>query len=240
MSEKETLTSLNDGIRLLQNPDGLVYGTDALLLAAFLRPSPKALAAEIGSGCGMISLLVAKHGKCRHIDALEIQEEYAALTARNCEANGLSDTVTAVCTDVRNHIGSYDLLFMNPPYMTVTCGRRNENDGKYAARHEVNGTITELCGAAARLLKTGGDLYVVYRPDRLTDLLDAMRQSKIEPKRLCFVHPTAEHKPCLVLVAGKRGGKSGCDVLRPLFLTDRDGNRTPDAAAIYQTGEWVD
>lgn len=240
MTKKETLTEVNFGISLLQNPDGLTYGTDALLLAAFVRRSPSAFAAEIGSGSGIVSLLVAKHGKCRHIDALEIQEDYAALTARNIAANGMSDTVTAVFADARTHRGEYDIVFMNPPYMRVDGGRRNEDDGKFAARHEVNGTVYDLCHAAARLLKTGGDLTVVYRPDRLIDLLDAMRESRIEPKRLCFIHPTAEHKPCLVLVSGKRGAKSGCDLLRPLFLTDSEGNRTPDAAVIYDTGDWVE
>lgn len=240
MTSKETLTEVNHGINLYQNPDGLTYGTDALLLAAFVRRSPNALAAEIGSGSGIVSLLVAKHGKYRHIDALEIQEDYAALTARNIEANGLTGTVTALHADARTHRGEYDTVFMNPPYMTVDGGRRNEDDGKFAARHEVNGKIDDLCHAAARLLKTGGNLTVVYRSDRLIDLLDAMRGSKIEPKRLCFVHPTAAHKPCLVLVSGKRGAKSGCDILRPLFLTDNEGNRTPDAAFIYNTGEWVE
>lgn len=240
LREDETLTEVNDHIQLIQNRKGLTYGTDAYLLSAFVRPSPQANAAEIGSGSGIISLLLAARHKLKHIDALEVQAYYADLTARNIALNGLSEAVTAHHADARDWRADYDLVFMNPPFMKADSGYRNEDEGKFAARHEVFGDLTALCRATAGLLKTGGNLYAVYRPDRLTDLLVAMREARIEPKRLCFVHPTAAHKPCLVLVAGKKDGKSGCDLLRPLFLTDANGKQTPDAERIYATGNWVE
>ena len=236
----ETLTKVNDGIELIQNPAGLTFGTDALLLAAFLRPAPHAAAAEFGSGSGIVSMLLAKRHKLRHIDALEVQPYYADLTRRNVLHNGLGDQIEAVCRDVRELSYEYDIIFSNPPYMKTESGKRNENDGKFAARHEVNGDIHDFCRAAAKNLKYGGDFYAVYRPDRMMDLLSAMRNAAIEPKRLCFVHPSERHKPCLLLVAGKRGGKAGCDIMRPLFLTREDGSPTPDATRIYETGDWVE
>ncbi len=234
IAANETLTNVNDGLALIQNPDGLTFGTDAFLLSAFVRRAPHAMAAEFGSGSGIVSMLLAKRNKLKHIDAIEVQPYYADLTRRNLLHNRLEDRVEAIRCDVRELSREYDVIFSNPPYMKTESGRRNEDDGKFAACHEVNGNIDDFCRAAAKNLKYGGDFYVVYRPDRMIDLLAAMRNAAIEPKKLCFVHPDEAHKPCLLLVAGKRGGKAGCDVMRPLFLT------SPDAARIYETGDWVE
>jgi tRNA1(Val) A37 N6-methylase TrmN6 len=124
--------------------------------------------------------------------------------------------------------------------MKTESGKRNSDDGKYAARHEVFGDITELCNAASKMLKYGGDLYVVYRPDRMIDLICAMRKSGIEPKNLCMVHQSPSHAPCLMLISGKKGGKSGINVMRPLILTDQGGNDTEDCRYIYENGEWIE
>ncbi len=235
----ETLTTVNDGIELIQNPTGLTFGTDALLLAAFVRRAPQAIAAEFGSGSGIVSMLLATRRKLKKIYALEIQPYYADLTRRNLLHNHLDTVVEAVCGDARRFSYACDVVFTNPPYMKVESGKRNEDDGKFAARHEVNGDIDDFCRAAAQNLKYGGDFYVVYRPDRTIDLLSAMRNAGMEPKRLCFVHADCHHKPCLLLAAGKRGGKAGCDVMRPLFLCHPDGTPTPDALHIYETGDWT-
>ena len=237
--ENETLTDVNDGIRLIQNKKGLTYGTDAYLLSAFIKEKKSGTAAEIGSGSGIISLLLAQRGKFKRIFALEVQEYYASLTRRNAVLNGLDGVVEAVHTDARDFKTECDAVFMNPPYMKVGDGRRNEDDGKYAARHEVNGDITELCRAACGMLKFGGNAYVVYRPDRLTDLICALRESALEPKSLCFVHQSARHEPCLALICAKKGGKSGVTVMRPLILTDENKNESDDCKYIYENGNWL-
>jgi tRNA1Val (adenine37-N6)-methyltransferase len=235
----EILSIVNDGIRLIQNQNGLKFGTDALLLAAFIRRAPRAEAVEIGPGSGIISLLLASRGKINHITAVEVQPYYADLTARNAAENGLSDRITSVCGDIRDYGCSADIVFTNPPYMRAESGKNNFDEGKYIARHEVKGTIGELCSAAGRLLQTGGRFYCVYRPERLPDLLDAMRQAKIQPKRLCFVHSDTVHPPSLFLIGGIKDGKPGCDVTRPLFLA-RDGGPTAEAQHIYDTGDWFE
>lgn len=238
--ENEFVTDVNDGIRLIQNKNGLTYGTDAYLLSAFIKARPSGTAAEIGSGSGIISLLLAARRKFSHIYALEVQEYYASLTDRNIRLNGLEGIVEALHTDARDFRGECDTVLMNPPYMKTECGKRNLDDGKYAARHEVFGDVGELCAAASRMLKYGGDLYAVYRPDRLTDLICAMRDSGVEPKVVCFVHQTLSHSPCLVLISAKKGGKSGLKLLRPLILTDGHGCDTEDCKAIYEKGEWTE
>ncbi len=237
--ENESLTEVNDGIKLIQNKKGLTYGTDAYLLSAFIKGKKSGTAAEIGSGSGIISLLLAQRGKFKKIFALEVQEYYARLTERNAALNGLDGIVSAVHTDARDFKTECDTVFMNPPYMKVANGKRNEDDGKYAARHELNGDIGELCRAASGMLKYGGDAYVVYRPDRLTDLICALRESKLEPKSICFVFQSASHAPCLVLVGAKKGGKSGVNVIRPLILTDENGNESDACKYIYDNGTWL-
>ena len=239
LSENEFLTDVNDGIRLIQNKKGLTYGTDAYLLSAFVKARPSGTAAEIGSGSGIISLLLGARKKFAKIYALEVQEYYASLTGRNAALNGLDGIVEAVHTDAREFKTECDAVFMNPPYMKTESGKRNADDGKYAARHEVFGGVDELCAAAAGMLKYGGDLYVVYRPDRMTDVICAMRNSGVEPKTLCFVHQSTLHQPCLMLVSGKKGGKSGITLLRPLILTE-NGAESDDVKKIYESGVWVD
>ena len=239
LTENEFITDVNDGIRLIQNKNGLTYGTDAYLLSAFVKARPYGTAAEIGSGSGIISLLLAARRKFSHIYALEVQEYYASLTGRNAVLNGLDGTVEALHVDAREFKTECDTVLMNPPYMKTESGRRNADDGKYAARHEVHGDVRELCGAASRILKYGGDFYAVYRPDRMADFVCAMRESGIEPKTLCFVYQSVSHQPCLMLISGKKGGKSGMTLLRPLILTE-NGEQTEDVKKIYESGAWVD
>ncbi len=238
-NQNETLTPVNDGINLIQNTQGLTFGTDALMLAGFVRKMPQAAAAEFGSGSGIISLLLAARGKLKHIDAIEVQKYYAELTERNAVLNGLDGIITAVHGDVRELTSEYDVIFSNPPYMKTESGKRNLDDGKYAARHEVNGDISDFCRVATKCLKFGGLFYCVYRPDRAVDLLAAMREARLEPKRMIFVCPDTEHKPCLMLVEAKNGGKSSCDI-RNFHLTEaKTGLPTAEAEALYKTGEIV-
>ena len=240
LRDGETLCEVNDGIRLIQDPKGLTFGTDAFLLSAFVRRSPRAVAAEYGSGSGIISLLLASRGKLGRIFALEAQEYYAELTERNAHLNGLSEKVTAMHCDVRELLCEYDIIFSNPPYMKTDSGKRNLDDGKFAARHEVLGGIADFCASAAKNLKFGGLFYCVYRPDRAVDLICAMREHGIEPKRICFVHADTLHQPCLMLVEGKRGASPSCDLMPPLFLyNDKTTVLTDRAQKIYDTGDWI-
>ena len=159
LSENERLDYVNDQLKLIQRTDGLTFGTDALLLAAYIGDGYRQ-ALEIGAGSGILSLLLATRGKAEHITAVEIQPEYAELTARNVLCNRLSDKIGTVCRDVRDiptpEIERYDLVFTNPPYLTCGSGRLCGLAQKSAARHEVHGTLTELLGAAARVTIHGG------------------------------------------------------------------------------------
>lgn len=240
MTVDATMTEVNDQLSLLQHPDGLMFGTDALLLAAFIRRAPRSRAVEFGTGSGIISMLLARRNKLSHITALEVQESCAAIAERNVVLNGFSEKITVLSTDLRNFREETDIVFTNPPFMKADSGFPNEAEVKFIARHEVMGGIEDFCVGAASCLKYGGLFYCVYRPDRLTDLMAALRMAKLEPKRAVFVCGTVRKEPCLVLVEAKKGASSGLRLLRPLILTTDDGQDTEDMKKIYQYGDFYD
>jgi len=213
---------VNDSLRLIQNTEGLTFGTDALLLAGYVS-GRYGVGCEIGSGSGIISMLLLTRGKLSRTVALEVQSEYAELTSRNAELNGLSHRLEAVCADVREYKGGgdFDLLYTNPPYMKVTSGKECARDAKNIARHEVHGDIGDFCQSAKRLLKYGGTFAAVYRTDRLCDLIYEMRRAGIEPKRMTFVHADSDSEPSMALVEGRMGGRCGM-YLTPPFIIYKD------------------
>ena len=223
ISADERVDRVNDNIELIQKKDGLTFGTDALLLAAFVRSYPSATALDFGAGTGIISLLLASRKKCKKILAIEAQEEFSALIARNIELNGFSNTVEAIHADVRDLSFSMlgfeaDIVFSNPPYMRAGSAKQNRFDVKSIARHEILGDINDFCAAAAKNLKHGGLFYAVYRPERMTELFYAMRAAKIEPKRLCLVLADAFSAPSLILVEGKKGAAAEIKIEKPLYI----------------------
>lgn len=238
----ERLDEVNENLSLIQKKDGLTFGTDAFLLASFIKSAPSKKAAELGAGTGIISLLLAQRSKLSSIYAIEIQKDFAELTERNTELNGLENKITTVNADVTkiksSDVGTeLDVVFTNPPYMKTDSGKRNDSDAKYIARHEVCGDINEFCAAGFRLLKHGGKFYVVWRPDRLCDLFYALRQNRLEPKIITFVHADTQSEPSIVLVSATKGGASGAKVTPPLILYDNPEHKkmTPKALRIYDT-----
>lgn len=235
LAADERLDKVNENITLIQKTDGLTYGTDAYLLAAFVRPDQNALCVDLGSGTGIIPLLLCRRDKVVRAVGVEVQVAFAELIGRNASLNGLSERLIPLCLDVRDltqvRLGAAlghaqgvcaDVVVANPPYMRVGDGRRNEADAKYIARHEVCGGIGDFCAAAARVLRFGGSFYVVYRPDRLGELMAALNEQKLEPKRMTFVHADAESEPGMVLVEARAGGKASLCVTPPLILHDAE------------------
>lgn len=243
LAANERLDRVNENLSLIQKENALAFGTDAFLLSAFLRPAPHARAVELGCGNGVISLLTATRGRFSHVTAVEIQRELAELATRNVALNGLAARVRVLEGDVRTlraaHLGGeVDVVFANPPYMRVGDGYASPHAAKQTARHETEGGIAEFAKAAAACLKYGGIFYAVYRPDRLESLFAALRENKLAPKRLLFVHDHPDAVPAMVLVEAKRGGGEGLSILPPLFLHCKAGDTalSPRAKSIYETG----
>ncbi len=241
MSLDERVDQVNEGLTLIQKKEGLVYGTDAYLLYAYIKAKKTAVALELGAGTGIISLLALQRNKFASIYAVEVQPAFAEVIERNATLNRLSQRLKVIGKDLRevtvDDIGrEVDCVFANPPYMKTDSGYANRSDAKYIARHEVMGDINDFCLAASRLLKYGGRFYAVYRPDRMSDLLTAMRGSGLEPKRLTTVHADSEHAPSLLLVEARKGGSVGLFVTKPLLLATGDGISTADIDYIYKNG----
>ena len=219
LSDGERIDEVNDKLKLIQKPEGLTFGTDALLLAGYMN-TKKGNGLELGAGSGIISMLVLTRGKLDSVTAVELQDEYADLIKRNSELNGLEDKLTPACADVREYTGraAFDTVFSNPPYMTANSGRANEISKKNIARHEVAGGISDFAKCAASSLKYGGTFYVVYRPDRLCDLISALRENKLEPKRMTLVHADTKSESSMALIEAKLGGRSGMMMTPPLII----------------------
>ncbi len=245
MQPDEKIIKINDDLTLIQKSNGLTFGTDAYLLSAAVRGGQSKTAADLGSGTGIIPLLCTSRCKFKKIFAIEIQEDFASLIKRNAEINGLSDKIIPVCRDIRELSskdigGEVDIVTANPPYMKLNSGKRNIFDEKFIARHEVCGDITDFCAAAYRLLKHGGKFYTVWRPDRLCDLICSLRENKLEPKMMTFVHATSDSEPSIVIIQSTKGAAPSVKLTRPLILHDsyEDAKKnilSKDASLIYES-----
>ncbi|MBR5124166.1 MAG: methyltransferase [Clostridia bacterium] len=246
---KEIIHEVNEHIKLIQNPDGLTFGTDAYLLSAYVRPKKGGIAVDLGSGTGIIPLLCLARNKAARFTAVEIQPSFCDLITRNAALNGMADRLTAHMADVRDLRavdlgGEADIVTANPPYMAPASGARNTTDEKYIARHEVCGTVADFCAAAGRLLKHGGRFCCVFRPERLSDLFAGLRAAHLEPKRMTMVQATYAALPSMVLVEAVKYAAPSLLVTPPLCLWEADPEnpekpavpmvQTPDAAYIYE------
>ncbi len=240
--DNERLDTVNDGIKLIQRKDGLVFGSDALLLGGYIKGNPLYKCAELGGGTGIISLLTAKRNKAEHVYIYEIQPQFAKLCEKNAELNGLDNKITVFNKDIReassiDTLGEMDFVFSNPPYMKMGCGKENAVSEKNIARRETAGGIEDFCKAASRLLKFGGSFYVVYLPERLNELMSSLTNNKLEPKRLTLVCPDYGKRPCLVLIEAKKGGGKGMIVTPPLYIK-QNGGESNDYRYIMENGDF--
>ncbi len=244
LQEGERLYEINDRVRLITRKNGLTFGTDAYLLSAFCRPAREARAADLGCGTGVISLLLAARERFSHIYAIEAQPQFVELARRNAQLNGFSHTVSVLSRDVRDLTptdvgGELDVVFSNPPYMRADTGYAATHEEKQIARHEVLGDLFDFTRAASRILRFGGTLYTVWRPDRLETLFAALRDAKFAPKRMLFVQDAENKAPSMVLTEARLGGAEGLTLLPTLVLREAAENGaalTPRAARIYETG----
>lgn len=220
------------------------FGSDAMLLANFAAPRGQKTVCELGTGCGIISLLWCavppwKRRQPLEITAVEIQKEAAALAARSVARNGLQEQIRVLCADWRQlegvlSAGSFERVVCNPPYFPVNSGGVSEDEARRLARHEDGpAALDELCTAAARLLQNGGSFCLCHRPERLCDLLAALRRAGLEPKRLQMVQQEDDSAPWLLLCEAKKGGKPGLQML-PAMVLRRDDAFTDAYHWVYR------
>lgn len=219
--------AVNESITLTQKKEGLTFGTDAYLLAAYVKSRPNATAVDLGSGTGIIPLLCLARNKLASCTAVEIQPSFCELIIKNAKENALEGRLSLWSGDLRElnaaALGQeVDVVTANPPYMAPNSGALNSSEEKYLARHEINGTVQDFCAAAGRILKHGGKFYCVFRPERLCDLIEGLRAARLEPKRLTFVHATYAAPPSMLLMEATKGASSSLTVTPPLILWEAD------------------
>lgn len=214
------------------------FGTDTVLLADFSKPKEWENACELGSGCGAISFIWCREKPPKHITAVELQSDGADMISRGAKHNGLESRIDVLNEDLRNLSvltpGSFDVVACNPPYKQQGGGIINPEQGRLLARHEYTCTIEDVCKSAARLLRFGGRLCICQRPERLSDIICAMRESGIEPKRLRLVQQRKGKAPKLFLIEGKKGGKCGGLVVSDtLLIENENGGWSDEMLEIY-------
>lgn len=227
-----------NGYVIIQDPKRFCFGIDAVILSGFAEVKKGEKVMDLCTGTGIIPILLEAKTEGSHFTGLEIQEESVEMARRSVRLNGLEDKVTIDFGDVKNtealyRASSFDVVTVNPPYMNEGGGLKNGYSPKTIARHEVLCSLEDVVDAAARLLVPQGRLYMVHRPHRLTDIMVTLRNHRLEPKRLRFVHSYADREPVMVLVEAVSNGKPMVKVMPPLVIYKDDGSYTGEIMKIY-------
>lgn len=239
LKENERLDELQrNGYRIIQNPEKFCFGMDAVLLSGFAKAKAGDRVLDMGTGTGIIPILMEAKTEAAHLTGLEVQEESADMAKRSVALNGLTDKIEIVIGDIKEadqifKSASFDVITCNPPYMIGQHGLQNPDEPKAIARHEILCTLEDVVSKAAKLLKPGGHFYMVHRPFRLAEIITLMTSYKLEPKRMQLVYPYVDKEPNMVLIEGVRGGKPRMTVEKPLIVYKAPGEYMPEIYDIY-------
>ena len=239
LKENERIDDLErNGYRIIQDTERFCFGMDAVLLSGFARVKDGARVLDLGTGTGIIPILLEAKTSASHLTGLEIQEDSADMARRSVLLNGLEDKIDIVAGDIKEAGGlfdaaSFDVITCNPPYMTEKHGLTNPSDAKAIARHEILCTLEDVIAQAAKLLKPGGNFYMVHRPFRLAEIMVLLHTYKLEPKRMQLVYPYVDKEPNMVLIEANRGGKPRMTVEKPLIVYQEPGVYMPEIYDIY-------
>ena len=239
LKDEERLDDLQrNGYQIIQKKDGFCFGMDAVLLSGFAAVKPGEKAIDLGTGTGIIPILLEAKYEGEHYTGLEIQDEVAEMAARSVALNHLEEKVSIVKGDIKEAsrlfgAASFDVVTSNPPYMNDAHGLKNPDLPKAIARHEVLCTLDDVAREAAKLLRPGGRFYMVHRPHRLIEIITALTKYKLEPKRMKMVHPFVDKEAIMVLIEAVRGGKSMIKVEAPIVVYREPGVYTQEIYDIY-------
>ena len=226
------------GYRIIQSPGRFCFGMDAVLLSSFAKVKTGERALDLGTGTGILPILLEAKNKGDSYTGLEIQEESADMARRSVQYKHLEDKVRIVTGDIREAAAlfgaaSFHVITVNPPYMIGDHGLKNENEAKYIARHEVLCTLEDVLRESGKLLGNKGRFYMVHRPFRLAEILSGMSRHRIEPKRMRLVHPYIDKEPNMVLLEGVKGAHPRMTVEPPLVVYNKDGTYTEELLELY-------
>ena len=225
------------GLKIIQNPQGFCFGIDAVLLANHVKLKPKDRVVDLGTGTGIIPILLAGKSKTCTFQGLELQAPVLDMAKRSVALNQLEDRIEMIQGDIKA-VGKifpksvYDVVTANPPYMHGE-GLINPKDAKAISRHEVACELEDVIEGAESLLRTHGRFFMIHRPNRLVDIMFYMRQYGIEPKGLTMIQPKKGKAPNLLIIEGKKGAKKELKIKAPLIIYQEDGAYTKETLALY-------
>ena len=243
LKENERIDSLQrNGYSIIQNSTRFCFGMDAVLLTEFVNLKKGDRVIDLCTGTGVIPILLCAKSQAEHFEAVEIQEETADMAKRSVILNNLEDRIDVKCEDLNNlksvfENASFDAVTVNPPYMIPGKALVNPDESKAIARHEIKCTLRDVLSESSRLLKNGGKLFMVHKPERLDEIIVAMKEVKLEPKRLRIVYPRIDSKPNMILIEGAKCANAGMIVEKPLIIYDESGKYTREVAKIYESDD---
>lgn len=239
LCENERLDELHrNGYKIIQDKGRFCFGMDAVLLSGFARVKQGEKVLDLGTGTGIIPILLEAKTDGEHFTGLEIQPESADMASRSVAYNDLQDKIDIVVGDIKDAsqrfgASSFDVITTNPPYMIGKHGIKNDQDAKAIARHEILCDLDDILRESVKMLKPSGRFYMVHRPFRLAEIFSKMIEYRIEPKRMQLVYPFVDKEPNMVLIEGLRGGKSRITVEKPLIVYKEPGVYTDEIYDIY-------
>ncbi|MDO4439247.1 MAG: tRNA1(Val) (adenine(37)-N6)-methyltransferase [Eubacteriales bacterium] len=243
-----------NGYEIIQNEKGFCFGMDAVLLSAFAKVKKGEIAIDLGTGTGIIPILLEAKNEGKLYFGVEIQSEVYDMAKRSVEMNGISDKVHILCGDIKqiaekrqlsetdpynendeikDLFGKFNVVTSNPPYMRANNGKHSIEEFKAISRHEVKCNLEDVCRAASNLLKDNGRFYMVHRPLRLVEIVSALKKYRLEPKRIKFVHPFIENEANMVLIEAIKGAKGECRIEKPIIVYSEPGKYTEEILEIY-------
>ena len=239
LKENERIDDLQrNGYRIIQDPERFCFGMDAVLLSGFAVVKDGARVLDLGTGTGIIPILLAAKTGAAHLTGLEIQADSADMAGRSVALNGLEEKIDIVAGDIKEagrifDAASFDVITCNPPYMIGRHGLKNPEDAKAIARHEILCTLEDVTEQTAKLLKPGGKFFLVHRPFRLAEIMVTLKKYKLEPKRMQLVYPFVDKEPNMVLLEAVRGGRPRMTVEKPLIVYQKPGVYMAEIYDIY-------
>lgn len=240
LKENERIDDLEyKGLKIIQNKKGFCFGIDSILLSDFAREIKKdSKVLDLGTGTGIISILLCGKTDLKEIIGIEIQEEVYEMAKRSIKLNKLENKIRLINEDIKKlsklfPANSFDAIVTNPPYKKENTGLESEDKINQISRHEIMCNIDDIAKQASYLLKSNCSIYMVHRPDRLVDIIDALRKNKLEPKSIRFIYPKINKEPNLVLIKATKFGRPFLKIGKPLIVYNEDGSYSNEILKIY-------
>ena len=244
LKDNERIDDLQlNNLKIIQNKDGFCFGIDAVLLSDFAKDiRNNSIALDLGTGTGIIATLLCAKTNLSKIYGIDIQKDVCNMASRSIKLNNLEDKFEVINSNIKDLTkifkeASFDAIVSNPPYKKDNSGLKNESETKLLSRHEITASLEDFINVSSKLLKNNGSIYMVHRPERLSDLFYLLKKYNLEPKKLRIVQSYIKSKPKLILVKATKNAKSFLNIEEPLIIYNKDGSYTDEIFKIYGKGE---